>query len=85
MMYTLEGAGELGRRAASIVEEKLSEGFRNRKTEGFLETRLVHLDLPVRKVTPAEYETAKAGLHSEIILRQPISVSYSAPSTSIFI
>ena len=63
MMYTLEGAGELGRRAASIVEEKLSEGFRNRKTEGFLETRLVHLDLPVRKVTPAEYETAKAGFY----------------------
>ncbi len=60
MMYTLEGAEELGRRAAAVVKEKLAEGFKNRKTEGFLETRLVHLDLPVRKVTPAQYEAAKA-------------------------
>ena len=65
-MWSLEGAEELGRRAAAVVEEKVSEGYRNRKTGGFLETRLVHLDLPVRKVTPARYAAAKESFYKAL-------------------
>ena len=59
IMSDIRGAKELGRRVANVVLEKLDEGFANKKDSGFLETRVVHLDLPVRKVTPTEYEEAK--------------------------
>ncbi len=59
LMYDVRGAKILGLRAANVVLEMLEEGKQNRKASGYLETRVVHLDLPVRKVTPTEYEAAK--------------------------
>ena len=59
IMSDIRGAKELGRRVANVVLEKLEEGLANKKNSGFLETRIVHLDLPVRKVTPTEYKEAK--------------------------
>jgi len=59
IMSDLRGAKELGRRVANVILEKLEEGRENKKDGGFLETRVVHLDLPVRKVSPTEYKEAK--------------------------
>lgn len=59
IMYEAAGAEYYGRMVADVVVDRLSQGEENRKTDGYLETKLVHLELPVRKVSPTQYLQAK--------------------------